>query len=249
MRVLSVRQPYASLLVLGPKKYEARTWKTDYRGPVLIHASSSAVSSTMIHDIEGNREMLEAVQSIGWKTDTAIKDLPRSTIIGQVDLVGIVPSEECTEATSLDHDLAAYPSSDTYYWMVANRLPIRPIVIHGKLNLWTLPAELEGEVSQALIQAQSTPPEWAAHPPEAGRPLRLIKFRPIGGLERILGDKPLTVREIIFGVATYASERGLYSPAQVRLDDSLQFLAPGRKILKKDDYFMALADHTERVEE
>lgn len=50
-------------------------------------------------------------------------------------------------------------------------------------------------------------------------------------------------------MATYASERGLYSPAQVRLDESLQFLAPGRKILKKDDYFRALSDHSERIEE
>ena len=42
MRVLSVRQPWASLLVRGVKDIENRTWSTTYRGPVLIHACAGA---------------------------------------------------------------------------------------------------------------------------------------------------------------------------------------------------------------
>jgi len=41
MKVLSIKQPWASLIVNGYKKYEFRTWKTKYRGEVLIHASKS----------------------------------------------------------------------------------------------------------------------------------------------------------------------------------------------------------------
>jgi hypothetical protein len=36
---LSIRQPWAYFVVNGFKDVENRTWKTDYRGPVLIHAS------------------------------------------------------------------------------------------------------------------------------------------------------------------------------------------------------------------
>lgn len=39
MKVISIKQPYASLIAEGYKEYEFRTWKTKYRGPILIHAS------------------------------------------------------------------------------------------------------------------------------------------------------------------------------------------------------------------
>ncbi|HEY2787098.1 MAG TPA: ASCH domain-containing protein [Fimbriiglobus sp.] len=35
---LSIRQPWAALLVAGRKTIEIRTWPTSVRGPVLIHA-------------------------------------------------------------------------------------------------------------------------------------------------------------------------------------------------------------------
>lgn len=39
MKVISLRQPWALLVVLGHKKIETRSWKTTYRGDLLIHAS------------------------------------------------------------------------------------------------------------------------------------------------------------------------------------------------------------------
>jgi hypothetical protein len=42
MKVISIRQPWASLIVIGAKDVENRTWPTRYRGPVLIHASQRA---------------------------------------------------------------------------------------------------------------------------------------------------------------------------------------------------------------
>jgi len=39
MKVLSVRCQYAYLICLGIKDVENRTWKTDYRGELLIHSS------------------------------------------------------------------------------------------------------------------------------------------------------------------------------------------------------------------
>lgn len=41
MKVLTIKEPWASLIVNGYKKYEFRTWKTNYRGKVLIQASIS----------------------------------------------------------------------------------------------------------------------------------------------------------------------------------------------------------------
>jgi ASCH domain len=39
MKILSIRQPWAHLIVSGRKNIENRSWPTSYRGPVLIHAS------------------------------------------------------------------------------------------------------------------------------------------------------------------------------------------------------------------
>ena len=38
MKVITLKEPWASLVVQGFKKYEFRTWKTNYRGKILIHA-------------------------------------------------------------------------------------------------------------------------------------------------------------------------------------------------------------------
>ena len=39
MKVISVLQPWASLIVMGAKKIETRSWQTKYTGELLIHAS------------------------------------------------------------------------------------------------------------------------------------------------------------------------------------------------------------------
>jgi hypothetical protein len=42
-KVLSIKQPYAMLICAGIKTVENRTWKTDYRGKLLIHASGDSL--------------------------------------------------------------------------------------------------------------------------------------------------------------------------------------------------------------
>jgi hypothetical protein len=51
MKIISIRQPWASLIASGLKDVENRTWPTRYRGPVLIHASQRADDLTS-DDIE-----------------------------------------------------------------------------------------------------------------------------------------------------------------------------------------------------
>ena len=40
MKVLTLKQPWATLVAEGIKKYEFRSWKTNYRGKILIHAGT-----------------------------------------------------------------------------------------------------------------------------------------------------------------------------------------------------------------
>jgi hypothetical protein len=41
MLALSVRQPWAWLIIHGGKNVENRTWRTEHRGPLLIHAAKT----------------------------------------------------------------------------------------------------------------------------------------------------------------------------------------------------------------
>lgn len=41
MKTLTLHQPWATLVILGAKKIETRTWGTQYRGPLAIHASKT----------------------------------------------------------------------------------------------------------------------------------------------------------------------------------------------------------------
>ena len=41
MKVLTIKEPWASLIINGYKTYEFRTWKTNYRGKILIHAGKT----------------------------------------------------------------------------------------------------------------------------------------------------------------------------------------------------------------
>ena len=41
MRVLTIKEPWATLIIEEYKQYEFRSWKTNYRGKILIHAGMS----------------------------------------------------------------------------------------------------------------------------------------------------------------------------------------------------------------
>lgn len=72
---LSLKQPWAALVVLGYKTIEIRTWPTAYRGPLLIHASRQS---------DGRR--------VPWPLPDTAKQLAelRGGIIGLVELVDCI---------------------------------------------------------------------------------------------------------------------------------------------------------------
>ena len=47
MKVLTIRQPWASLIIHGYKKFEFRSWQTKYRGDLLIHAGKGIDKEAM----------------------------------------------------------------------------------------------------------------------------------------------------------------------------------------------------------
>ena len=47
MKVITVKQPFATLIAEGLKEYEFRTWRTKFRGDILIHAGKGIDKKAM----------------------------------------------------------------------------------------------------------------------------------------------------------------------------------------------------------
>jgi len=59
MKTLSVRQPYAGLIVSGQKRIENRSWSTHYRGRFLIHPSGRGTGPGPRGAIIGSVELVD----------------------------------------------------------------------------------------------------------------------------------------------------------------------------------------------
>jgi hypothetical protein len=82
MRCLAVRQPWAWGIIVGGKDIENRSWSTEYRGVVVIQASSTKTEVNRLAKAKG-------LPALG---------LVHSALIGVVDLVDVVPLSESLEA-------------------------------------------------------------------------------------------------------------------------------------------------------
>ena len=49
MKVLSIIEPWATLIKEKKKVIETRSWKTSYRGELYIHASNKKINKSDIH--------------------------------------------------------------------------------------------------------------------------------------------------------------------------------------------------------
>ena len=117
MKVLSLKQPFAELILAGKKTIELRNWNTSFRGEFLVHASKNSDKNSMIK--------------------FGFKDLPCGVILGKVELVDVKPYRDYNEH-NLDKDKHLADSSWGKYGFILKN-PKRfdkPINALGKLGFW-----------------------------------------------------------------------------------------------------------------
>ncbi len=115
LKALTLRQPWAWLVVNGFKDIENRIWATRHRGPLLIHAGTSRVD---LH-----WDVKEEIEE-----DFGIR-IPEEYDIGGV--IGVVDLVDCVT----DHP-SPWFAADCYGWVLDNsrRLPIKEC--KGKLKIF-----------------------------------------------------------------------------------------------------------------
>lgn len=88
---LSIRQPWASLILLAGKDIENRTWSTQVRGRVLIHAAKGMTKAEYADALNFASAIdPDLVRQLVATNKLGPNDLQRGGIIGSVDLVDTV---------------------------------------------------------------------------------------------------------------------------------------------------------------
>ena len=107
MKALSVRNPYAQEIFYGEKEYEFRTWRTDYRGDLLI-------CSSKLPKIKGTISGHALI------------------IVTLDDIIEVTPRNYRDFNLSRD-DLSG---GKLYAWHLINGRVIKPFAVKGRLNLF-----------------------------------------------------------------------------------------------------------------
>lgn len=125
MKVISIKQPFATLIIEGYKEYEFRTWKTKYRGPIYIHASLGIDKSVMEKYKDLNLEY------------------PSGCIIGKATLNDCLEIND--EFRNIIKEKNKYPyiynnvlkkDDSKYAFHMTNIEKIEPIKVKGQLGIW-----------------------------------------------------------------------------------------------------------------
>ena len=123
MKVLTLKQPWATLVAEGIKKYEFRTWKTNYHGKVLIHAGAGVDKKELAKFKDLNLEYLS------------------KKIIAEVEIEDCLELDDNLNKKIINENNIAYGSKyrTGYAWKLKNVKKINVDKdINGKLGLWNI---------------------------------------------------------------------------------------------------------------
>lgn len=132
MRVLSLRQPFASLIVAGVKRYECRSWYPTSLGPLLIHASSGFAHGWK--ELSADPMIRKALEQAEIEDAAA---LPRGGILGYVTVQKIHPHDKKPPRLSkMDEALVGDWRGLTLWRLTRPYALAKAVPCKGALNLW-----------------------------------------------------------------------------------------------------------------
>ena len=130
MKALTLWQPWATLVAIGAKRIETRSWSTNYRGPLAIHAART----TKGHEACFREPFRSTLEAYGYRVPL---NAPHMSIIAICELVEVLPTEEVREVVA-NRELAFGDFADgRFAWLLEDvqRLGI-PIRVKGAQGLW-----------------------------------------------------------------------------------------------------------------
>lgn len=126
MKVLSIKEPFATLIKDGHKLIETRSFKTSYRGTIYIHASVKKVDD----DFLNNKVLNGLIKNISYNYGNIIcrANLIDCKLMDEAFLNEIKENEK-------EYSLGIYKLG-RYAWILDNVEVIESIPAKGNLNIW-----------------------------------------------------------------------------------------------------------------
>lgn len=128
MKAITIKQPFASLIIEGYKEYEFRTWRTKFRGDILIHAGKGV-----------DKKAMEKYKHL-------VSDCPSGCILGIVKITDCIKIDD--EAREMLKDNIVYDNIvnnkdwDGFGFKIESIRKVENTPANGKLSLW----DFEGEI-------------------------------------------------------------------------------------------------------
>ena len=117
MKALSLKQPWAELILQGKKKIELRKWNTKFRGEFLIHSSKNPDESAM--------------------KEFGFKNFPNGFIVGRAELIDVKNYKDNKAELNEDKNLHLASSFFGNYGFVLDKVGrMKPVPAKGQLNFW-----------------------------------------------------------------------------------------------------------------
>jgi hypothetical protein len=124
MRALSVRQPWAWLIVNGHKDIENRVWSTRYTGPLVIHASQGMTNREYDDVLDFLEERHPLIKGI---------ELPDRKVIERGGIVGITHCNGSVDVSSSPWFFGPYG------FVLSQARPLPFIPFKGMLGFFDVP--------------------------------------------------------------------------------------------------------------
>jgi len=140
MKALSVRQPWARLIVHGHKDIENRTWPTRFRGRVLVHAGKGMT-----------RGEYDSTVTTAWHASDGQIMLPAFEALERGGIVGAVTIHDCIPGARRSSE---WHMGDQYGFALRDAVPIPFIPCRGALGFFDVPAEAAEQVHALAARQQ-----------------------------------------------------------------------------------------------
>jgi len=123
MKAITLTQPWATLIAIGAKQIETRSWRTFYRGPLAIHAGKTLPAWQF-------RSVLEAYGI------HSFMDLPLGVVVATCTLVRIVRIYPDNTPPKPEFYYGDY-TPGRWAWYLSDVKPLAvPVPARGSLGLW-----------------------------------------------------------------------------------------------------------------
>lgn len=124
MKVITIKQPFATLIAEGLKEYEFRTWKTKYRGNILIHAGKSI-----------DKQAMKRYKHLNLNYPTGCI-IAKATVTDCIHVDDEFRKVLKAKDENVYHGVIKDNTWVGYGFKLENVEKIAPISIKGKLSLW-----------------------------------------------------------------------------------------------------------------